>query len=90
MSRESGNWYGNQEKGRENADNEYQLHGERTTRMDPYKQPSHTSNPENTTPIALSKNITREEKLKLDGKEENHHVRSEGIDVTSCDEEITP
>ena len=42
--------------------------------MDPYKQPSHTSNPENTTPIALSKNITREEKLKLDGKEENHRA----------------
>ena len=62
MSQEGGNWYGNQEKGREKTNNEYQLHVERTSRMDPYKQPSHTSNSENTTPIALSKHITREEK----------------------------
>ena len=58
--------------------------------MDPYQQPSNTSNRENTTPIALFERIAREEKETFDGKEENHHVRSEGIDVTSCDEEITP
>ena len=86
MSQESGNWYRNQEKGRKKTDNEYQLHVERTSRMDPYQYPSNTSNRENTTPIALFERIAREEKETFDGKEENNHVSRKGSDVSDSDE----
>ena len=58
--------------------------------MDPYQQPSNTSNRENTTPIALFERIVRAQKETFDGKEENHHFSRKGGDVSDSDEEITP
>lgn len=90
VSQESGNLQGSREKGRGKLDSEYQLHVERKSRMGTSQQPSDRSNRGNTTPIAFSESITREEKETFDGKKEHHHISRKDSDVSDFDEELTP
>lgn len=90
VSQESGNWQGSQEKGRGEADSDYESHLKRTSRMDPYQQPSDRNNCDNTTPIVWSERIRREGKENFDGKEEHHPVSRKDSDVSDSDEDFIP
>jgi vacuolar protein sorting-associated protein IST1 len=85
VSQESGNWQGSQEKGRGEVDSDYELLVKRTSRIDPYQQPSDRINCDNTTPIAWSECIRKEEKEKFDV-----HVSRKDSDVSDSDEEFIP